>query len=190
MARMTTRKRLHTMRYDDWIGLGADVLRREGPGALTIDNLCARARRTKGSFYHHFKAIGELRSALVQSWIDSEGEAVARTAAAGAAPRERLEAMWRLTATSDPPLELGIRSLAAADPGIAALVARADDRRELVMTTLLAAAYPIPGEDAHNLARLFHALHLGALVRAPDKAADFAHGPAKVLMAMLQARCT
>ena len=183
---MPRRKPVLAMRHDDWIGLAADALRRDGPAALTIDNLCHRARRTKGSFYHHFKSIDELRRAVVQHWIDGETEAVARTALAGSGPKERLEAMSRLTAASDHRLELGVRSLATSDPAITELVARADDRRELVMTSLLATAYRIRGEDAHHLAQLFHALHLAALIRAPLDAAGFTSGPVRTLMRMLE----
>lgn len=183
---MPVRKHVLTMRHDDWIGLAADALRREGPMALTIDNLCARARRTKGSFYHHFKTIGALREAVVQAWIETDAEAMARIAGSGITAKARLDAILRLTEATDSKLELGIRALAATDSAVDELVRKADDRRELVMTTLLAAAYRIRGADAHNLARTFHALHIAALVRAPADPAAFAKGPAETLMRLME----
>lgn len=170
----------HTLKYDDWIALGVDALRRDGPKALTIDTLCKRARRTKGSFYHHFRTIGELRLAVVRFWIEAEAEAQARNAASGAGARERLDEAWR-PAPGDAGMEMGIRMLAADDAEIAALVAKADERRELVLTTLVASAWPVGGAHAHNIARTLHALHIAALMRAPSDPEDYARGPGVTL---------
>lgn len=184
---MAARKALHTLKHDDWIALGVDALRREGPGALTIDTLCRRARRTKGSFYHHFKTIGELRRAVVRFWIEAEADALARIAASGGSARERLDEAWR-PAPTEAAMELGVRMLAADDPEIGALVARADERRELVLTTLVAAAWPIGGAHAHNLARALHALHIAALMRSADDPEDYARGPGVTLGWLVEGR--
>ena len=183
---MTPPKRAPNFKVQDWVALAQKVLRLEGPTALTVDHLCSRARRTKGSFYHHFKGISELTQALARHWADVEGEAAAQTALAGTTPMDRLQAMLRLTAEADGRLERGIRVVALGDPAVAALVGKADDRRELIMTSLLAAGYTLPGAEAHHFARLFHALHLAALMRAPGEAAHYADGPAKALTALLE----
>ena len=173
-------------RHADWIALAVKSLRLEGASALTVDHLCKRARRTKGSFYHHFKGIAELTLALARHWAEAEGEAVAGTAHAGTTPKERLEAMLKLTPDADHRLERGVRALAVNDAGVAEIVRKSDDRRELVMTTLLAGAYGIKGAEAHHFARLFHALHLAALMRSDEEVAAYADGPAAALSAMLE----
>jgi AcrR family transcriptional regulator len=181
---MSAERPPHTLTYDDWIALGVDALRREGPGALTIDALCRRARRTKGSFYHHFKTIGELRQAVVRFWIEAEADALARIAGSNADPRARLEEAWR-PAPEGAPMELAVRMLAIEDETIADMVAKADERRELVLTTLVAAAWPVRGVDAHHLARTLHALHIAALFRAPLALGDYVQGPGATLAGLV-----
>jgi hypothetical protein len=76
--------------------------------------------------------------------------------------------------------------LAASDEALAALVRGADDRRELIMTSLLGAAYSLPGSEAHHFARTFHALHLAALMRGQGDGVAYVDGPTKALIALLE----
>ena len=82
-------------------------------------------------------------------------------------------------------LEQGVRALAADYVEVADAVRAADDRRELIFTTVLAGVYDLKGAEAHQFGRLFHALHLAALTRAPGEAAAFSDGPGRALIAML-----
>lgn len=182
---MAAPKPAHNLTHGDWIALGVDALRREGPGALTIEALCRRARRTRGSFYHHFKTIGELKQAVVRFWIEAEADALARIAASDAEPRARLEEAWR-PAPAGAPMELAVRMLAIEDETIAEMVARADERRELVLTTLVAAAWPVAGAEAYHLARTLHALHIAALIRSPLALGDYVHGPGAALAGLVE----
>lgn len=186
MAMTDAPPRSANFRAADWVALAEKVLRLEGPGALTVDHLCARARRTKGSFYHHFKGIGELTRALALAWADAEREAAAQTALAGSTPMDRLKAMLDMAAGADHRIERGIRVLALGDDALAAVVRQADDRRELVLTSLLAAAYTLSGAEAHDYARIFYALQLAAAMRGPEDGAAFAAGPAKALTVLLE----
>jgi AcrR family transcriptional regulator len=186
MAMMDAAPKSANFRAADWVVLADKVLRLEGPGALTVDHLCARARRTKGSFYHHFKGIAELTRALTLAWAEADREAAAQTALAGTTPMDRLNAMLEITARADHRTERGVRVLALADPALAELVRKADDRRELVLTSLLAAAYTLSGAEAHDYARIFHALHLAAAMRGPEEAGEYAAGPAKALTVLLE----
>lgn len=173
---------------DGWIALGIAALKAEGEEGVTVDALCARARRTKGSFYHHFAGIGPFLEALVAAWIASETEAVAEASLAEGDSIERLRTMWRRTSETDHRFELGIRALALRHPAIAEAVRRTDDRREALMTELLGAAYRIPASEAAEFARLFHALHLSAQLRAPGAIADFSRGPVRMLVRVLEGR--
>lgn len=183
---MPAKKPPAVFRRQDWIDLAVKTLRLEGPARFTVDHLCRRARRTKGSFYHHFKGIEELTGAVARHWADAESEAVGRAASAGATPMERLRALLALTETSDHRLERGVRALIVNDRELTEIVRNADDRRELVTTTLLAAAYGIQGGEAHHFARLFHALHLAAPLRSADDVAGFAKPPSDALIAILE----
>ncbi len=40
-----------------WFIIGLQIIENEGISKITIDNLCALLKITKGAFYHHFKNI-------------------------------------------------------------------------------------------------------------------------------------
>ena len=42
---------------NQWFVIGLNVLENDGYSKITIDNLCALLKITKGAFYHHFKNI-------------------------------------------------------------------------------------------------------------------------------------
>lgn len=46
------------------------LIRAKGYSATTIDDLCAEAGVTKGSFFHHFKSKDELGVAAARHWTD------------------------------------------------------------------------------------------------------------------------
>lgn len=50
------------------------VIREKGYAATTVDDICARAGVTKGSFFHHFKSKEELVLATVDHWNRFTGE--------------------------------------------------------------------------------------------------------------------
>ncbi len=49
------------------------VIRTKGYVATTVDDLCAEAGVTKGSFFHHFKSKEELALAAVEHWNATTG---------------------------------------------------------------------------------------------------------------------
>ena len=65
------------------IGAGTDLFRRQGYVATSVDQICAGAGVSKGSFFHHFGSKEELATECLRAW----DEAVARLqeAAAGEA---------------------------------------------------------------------------------------------------------
>jgi TetR/AcrR family transcriptional repressor of nem operon len=68
-----------------------DVVRAKGYAATTVDDLCAAAGVTKGSFFHHFKSKEEMILGAVAHWGTWTDEIFATAPYAAAAdPRDRL----------------------------------------------------------------------------------------------------
>jgi TetR/AcrR family transcriptional repressor of nem operon len=53
-----------------FLGAAIDVIRAKGYEATTVDDLCAKAGLTKGSFFHHFKSKEDLAVAAAQAWSE------------------------------------------------------------------------------------------------------------------------
>ncbi|ABS64265.1 transcriptional regulator, TetR family [Parvibaculum lavamentivorans DS-1] len=171
---------------DHWVEFGVRSLARHGPGALTVDRLCERAKLTKGSFYHHFKSVDDFLVAVGERWRRTETDAIARNALAGPGAAESLKKLASLSDSVNHRLEIGVRTLAANNRKVRDLVNKADIAREAIISTLLQRAYDLTEDDAANAARLFHSLHLAALLRAPSDVGGFSSASARFLTAQLR----
>lgn len=171
---------------EQWVAFGAGCLARHGPGALTVDRLCERAKLTKGSFYHHFKSTDDFLVAVGEQWRRTETDDIARDALAGTGAAESLKKLASLSDRVNHRLEIGVRTLAANNRKVRDLVNKADTAREAIISTLLQRAYGLAEGDASDAARLFHSLHLAALLRAPADVGGFSAGAARFLTARLK----
>jgi AcrR family transcriptional regulator len=172
---------------DDWVELAAARLKVDGAAGLTVDALCVVAGRTKGSFYHHFETVEALLVELARRWRRTETDEIGALAVAEADPRRGLRALARRSERMDHSLEIGVRTLAAQRPEVAALVQEADSTREGIIADLLARAYGLAAAEAADVARIFHSLQLAAQLRTPHDVAGFSAGPARRLTAWLEA---
>ncbi len=115
---------------EDWIHEGLRLLREAGVDSVRVEPLAKRLGVTKGSFYWHFADRPALLSALCDTWRERSTVGVAaRVEAEGGTPRDRLERLFRLTASADGRLERAMRAWAAHDPAAQAVVAGVDERR-------------------------------------------------------------
>ncbi len=180
-------KQLPRWRREDWVAWGAECLRIGGPEAMTLEHLCARAGRTKGSFYHHFDTTEEFVVAVAEHWRQSETDGVARLVFEVSGARDSLKRLAQLSVAIDHRLELGVRALAVGSSAVAKIVREADRERENILTTLLSRGYGLNQEQARNAARLFHALHLAAQMRSPEDIRAFSDGPTRMLLRWIRA---
>lgn len=151
-----------------WLTLGFKALAEGGPEALTIEALCTRAGRTRGSFYHHFATIDAYRAALAEHWRGVHTEEVIRRAETRSAPLGKLDLLNTLAAALDPRVERGFRRLAAADAAVATVCRAVDRRRIAYLSGLYQATGRFTDAEAEALARIEYAAFVGFQSIAPD----------------------
>jgi AcrR family transcriptional regulator len=145
---------------EDWLELGARLLAEEGPSALTIDRLTAAARRTKGSFYHHFADRDAYLGALMQRWRIQAIDVASARYAADASPKA-----WRKL-LRDGPFEIDlrfereVRRLAASERIVRAALKEVDQSRIHGLACLLTRMRP-DIDDPHAFACIQYATVVG-----------------------------
>lgn len=155
---------------DRWIEAGLALLRGHGEGALTIERLAARVRRTKGSFYHHFRDIDAFRAALLAAWTERHTRMPIARAEAG--PGSRRPRLYAVVSSLDMRLELAVRAWAGRDPLARRCRQRVDRRRVDYLAELWRSeasgglrppGRPPPDRRARLAAELEYATFLGLL---------------------------
>ncbi|WP_437669184.1 TetR/AcrR family transcriptional regulator [Sorangium sp. So ce131] len=173
---------------NDWLDQGLDLLRDGGEGALTIESLCARLGRTKGSFYHHFQDIAAFLDALLARWEERQTSAPIDHAEGGGAPEQRRQRLGEVVKSLDGRLEIAVRAWALRDERAAAVLRRVDARRVDYLASLFVAEGRAR-DAALLLARLEYAAFIGAqqlfsdLPAESQSALELAHERALELLA-------
>lgn len=148
-------------RRADWLALGLAALAEHGPAGLTIEALCRRADKTKGSFYAHFPAIETYLSALAGYWRETYTLRLMQEADRGAAAHDRLIALDKTALALDVRVEQGMRRLAQLDPGVAATCAEVDRERIVYLEKLHGESGRFSPAEALALARVEYAAFIG-----------------------------
>lgn len=152
----------------DWLALGLAALAEAGPEALTIDALCKRAGRTRGSFYHHFETSEAYLAALSEHWRERYTEEVIRRAQMRSSGMRKLDHLNTLAADLDQRVEQGMRRLAASDERVRATCRVVDAQRISYLARLYEQTERYSAEEAGALARIEYAAFVGFQVIAPD----------------------
>ncbi|MDC0676836.1 TetR/AcrR family transcriptional regulator [Sorangium atrum] len=156
---------------NDWLDQGLDALRDGGEGALTVDGLCARLGRTKGSFYHHFEDIAAFLAALLARWEERQTSAPIHHAEAGGSPEQKRQRLSAVVRSLDGRLELAVRAWALRDVRAAAVLRRVDACRVDYLASLYTSGGSARGA-ALVLARLEYAAFIGAQMLFSDLSVD------------------
>ncbi|MES3110440.1 TetR/AcrR family transcriptional regulator [Sphingomonas aurantiaca] len=132
------------MRYTkaNWIALGVDLLRREGPAGLSIDRLTIAAGKTRGSFYHHFADRDRFLGEFMADW---RSDVMEKRAAELAVTEDRATLISALRSEPfalDHSLERQLRYLAALEPIVRQALAEVDQARISGLATLIAKLRP------------------------------------------------
>lgn len=146
----------------DWIQEGFHILVDEGDGALTVDALCGRLGRSKGSFYHHFDGRPGYVDALLETWERQATDRLIETGHGDAPVEDRLRAVNRQASElRNARLERAIRGWASREP-LAARAQERVDRRRLAFLEELCAERMGDGDAAKVMARVFQLAFVGA----------------------------
>lgn len=138
---------MSTLEKKDWLQIGLDALRDDGPSGLTLEALTRRAKRTKGSFYHHFKDQQAFIRDMLALWAEQS-------------PLDQAENPFHLL---DPALEAAIRRLPGEET--ARVIAETDEARiDTLAGFHLDPTLPV----ARSYARIHYAAWIG-LVTLPNQ---------------------
>jgi len=148
----------------DWLEIGLQILGQNGPNALRIDQLCTAAKRTRGSFYHHFSDREAYVIALVDHWRQTRTSAVIeKTNASATTAKQGLHDLMLNVMEVEGDFEIAIRRWAASDELVATTLAQVDQERINYMAGLLQQAHSVPPKTAMDLAIIQYAIFLGIL---------------------------
>ena len=147
----------------DWLAHGLRTLANEGGNALKVGPMAAKLEVSRGSFYWHFRDIADFRSQLLRNWQERATERVIQELEAEKAEPDRLKHLMQRAYADKPRLDRAIRSWAAEDEEVAAVVASVDARRVAYISKLLVAA-GVEGQRALSRAAFLYWAYLGQAV--------------------------
>ncbi len=146
----------------DWIEEGFQILATEGDGGLTVDALCERLERTKGSFYHHFEGRPGYVEDLLAEWERQATDRIIASGSSDAPVRERLRAVNKQASElRNARLERAIRGWAAREPQARHAQDRVDRKRLEFLIELCTERMRDP-DAAGMLAKIFQLALVGA----------------------------
>jgi len=144
----------------DWIRHGLRTLARDGANALKVGPMADGLNVSRGSFYWHFRDIADFRAQLLQAWQEQATDRVIQDLEARKDRPDRLKQLMRRAFTGNRSLDRAIRSWAAEDRAVAAIVASVDARRVTYIAKMLAAA-GVEGQKALRRAAFLYWAYLG-----------------------------
>jgi AcrR family transcriptional regulator len=150
---------METRGRNDYFEAGLALLARGGADAVTIANLCARLRVTKGSFYHHFRGRTDFIRKLLRYWEREYGEQTRVRLFSEADARKRV-ALMEKAAVLRQEIDGAIRNLARSDAYAAAVHRRVERRREQALVQTFR-QLGMPAERASRLAGIGLAIAAG-----------------------------
>jgi AcrR family transcriptional regulator len=145
----------------DWLDLGLKRLAKAGPDALRIDVLCIKAKRSKGSFYHHFAGRDDFVQALMAHWEQALTHAIIEETEKSKTAAAKLKTLAHIISGTDMTAERALRRWAGTEKIVAEAIAKVDKRRIDYVAKLIGQAKKIPPQTARDLAVMNYASLVG-----------------------------
>ena len=115
---------------EDYFREALAVLGEYGSEALTIAMLCDRLGVTKGSFYHHFGAMPNFVTQLLEYWEREHSERLIKISKAQPDPTLRITMLTDMGVGLPHAPEAAIRAWGRSSPEVAEATTRVDKKRE------------------------------------------------------------
>ncbi|HPQ94881.1 MAG: TetR/AcrR family transcriptional regulator [Thiothrix sp.] len=152
-----------TLTRHDWLKAACRVLVSEGIHRVRILTLAADLGVTRGSFYWHFDNRADLLEALIDDWRQRNTGVLLSAAASSTDFVERILAVaecWTDTHLYDPEMDTALRSWAAHDARVAALV-QLEDGKRLQAFERIFTDHGLPVTEAAIRAKVFYYTQIG-----------------------------
>ena len=124
----------------DWIAHGLRALASEGPEALRAGPMCDALGVSRGSFYWHFKSVGDFHTQLLDAWENRNTDAVIRGLGTPKPEPDQLLTLMQSGFGVKQPLDQAMRIWAARDLSVRDRVDRIDHIRMETIARLLETA--------------------------------------------------
>ena len=152
---------------EDWLAEGMDLMKDKGFGSLTLENLCGRMKKTRGSFYHHFQDMNAYVGRLLHHWQALQTQAAIDRTEQETDPKARLAVLDETVRGLDHRLDQIIRAWSLRDPRAADAMASVDRTRVAYLRKLFL-DNGVSEDMATVLAELEYTAFLGAQQRFDD----------------------
>lgn len=150
---------------------------------ITLEAVCARTGKTRGSFYHHFGSVEAYRQALLEHWRRKATlDIIAQVDELG---NDRIDGLNALATREDHRFERALRALGVWNSDIRRIVEEVDQLREAYLIRLAREDLKLDAETAKAVARLGLSLFIAGQMRAPDDLESFNAAAEGWLMATL-----
>lgn len=157
---MEMKKRLS---QTDWLDHGLNVLASSGAGAVKVEPLAQSLEVSRGSFYWHFRDIGQFHELLLARWRERMTDDVIDDVERKSSDGARLQLLMRKAMRDDDALERAIRSWATQNSKIAESVAVVDKTRLEYLARILRSA-GIPDKQVPARAAFIYWARLGRIM--------------------------
>lgn len=156
---------------ESWLAEGLEILGSDSPAHPTIEALCERLNRTKGSFYHHFQDMDQYTEALMRYWFESSTQRFIDEAEQITGSGSRIQALADRVAGVGHRCERAIRNWADSNATVARYVKQADESR-MAYVTKIAEEDGYPAPQARRIAMIQYALLTGMEQLFPNLPAE------------------
>ncbi|MEM9880357.1 MAG: TetR/AcrR family transcriptional regulator [Pseudomonadota bacterium] len=156
----------------DWLNAGLKTLAHSGFAALKAAPMAQMLGVSRGSFYWHFKDIGDFQERLLRHWQDKTTDAIIAELDMRQHSKERLPDLMARAYAAKPQLDNAIRVWAQNHTLARKYVAKVDKLRIDYIVSLLIAA-GLDDAKARPRARFLYAASLGDPAIAIQAAAHF-----------------